>query len=129
MRTELGSWRRAWRRVGKAEVEVEVDADMVEEKLEEAAEKEEEEDNSSDKIQQPSPGRWGKNSSHALPPKDVPNSISLCLIARIAGGYTFWRFHVHIFGNSHSGLRSECRSPHRFSGAPGERNFCVHICI
>lgn len=66
-----------------------------------------------------------KNSSHALPPTDVPNSISLCLIARSA----FWRFHVHIFGNSHSGLRSECRSPHCFSGAPGERNFCVHICI
>jgi hypothetical protein len=36
-------------------VEVEVDADMVEEKLEE-----EKEDNSSDKIQQPSPGRRGK---------------------------------------------------------------------
>jgi len=45
-------------------VEVEVDADMVEEKLEEAEdeekEEEAEEDNSSDKIQQPSPGRWRK---------------------------------------------------------------------
>ena len=71
VRTELGSWRRAWRRVGKAEVEVEVDADMVKEKLEEEAEEEqeeqedelaeeEEEENNSDKILQPSPGRWGK---------------------------------------------------------------------
>ena len=67
------SWRRAWRRVGKAEVEVEVDADMAEEKLEEEARRrrgeeeeeeedgEEEEDNNSDKIKQPSPGRWGIN--------------------------------------------------------------------
>ena len=48
---------------------MEVDADMVEEKLEEEARRrrgeeeeedgEEEEDNNSDKIQQPSPGRWG----------------------------------------------------------------------
>ena len=47
---------------------MEVDADMVEEKLEEEARRrrgeeedgEEEEDNNSDKIYQPSPGRWGK---------------------------------------------------------------------
>ena len=67
LRAEVG--RRDWRRVGKAEVDVEVDADMVEEKLEEEEEeeaededKEKEEENISDKIYQPSPGRWGKNS-------------------------------------------------------------------
>ena len=43
---------------------MEVDADMVEEKLveeeeEEAEEEEEDEENISDKIYQPSPGRWG----------------------------------------------------------------------
>ena len=39
-----------------------MDAEMVEEKLDEEEEKEEEEkeENNSDKIQQPSPGRWGK---------------------------------------------------------------------
>ena len=65
MPTACGSWRRAWRRVGKAEVDmevaevdVEVDAEVVEEKEEE---EEEEERNNSDKIQQPSPGRWGKS--------------------------------------------------------------------
>ena len=74
MHTELGSWQRAWRRVGKAEVEVEVDADMIEEKLEEEGGGEGggrggggrgrggqlAEENNSDKISQPSPGRWGK---------------------------------------------------------------------
>ena len=62
MRTELGSWRRAWQRVGKAEVNMGVDAEVVEEMLEEEEEEEEEaeEENSSDKIQQPSPGRWRK---------------------------------------------------------------------
>jgi hypothetical protein len=44
-----------------AEVDVEVDAEVVEEEEEEEEEeeKEEEERNNSDKIQQPSPGRWG----------------------------------------------------------------------
>ena len=65
LRAEVG--RRDWRQVGKAEVDVELDADMVEEKPEEEeeeeAEEEEDEENSSDKIQQPSPGRWGKMST------------------------------------------------------------------
>ena len=57
---------------------MEVDADMVEEKLEEEAEDEEkeeeaEEDNSSDKIQQPSPGRWGKNQTT---PNKSPKTLS-----------------------------------------------------
>jgi CO dehydrogenase/acetyl-CoA synthase beta subunit len=44
-----------------AEVDVEVDAEVVEEKEEEEEEEKEEERNNSDKIQQPSPGRWGKS--------------------------------------------------------------------
>ena len=63
MRTELRSWRRAWPRVGKATVDVEVEAEVVEEEEdaeEEKEEEEEEEKNNSDKIKQPSPGRWGK---------------------------------------------------------------------
>ena len=59
MPTACGSWRR----VGKAEVDMEVDAKVVEEKLEEKEvedeEEEAEEENNCDKIQQPSPGRWG----------------------------------------------------------------------
>ena len=58
-------------------MKVEVDADMVEEKLEEEEaaeaeeeeEDEEEEDNSSDKIQQPSPGRWGKTIKNRIAKK------------------------------------------------------------
>jgi len=54
-------------------VAVEVDADMVEEKLaEEAAEEakkevaeEAEEERNSDKIKQPSPGRWGTSGGSA----------------------------------------------------------------
>ena len=76
MLTACGSWRRAWQRVGKAEVDMEVaevdmevaevdmevaevdlevDAEVVEEK-----EEKEKKENNSDKIIQPSPGRWGK---------------------------------------------------------------------
>ena len=40
-----------------AEVDLEVDAEVVEEKEEKEKEKKE---NNSDKIIQPSPGRWGK---------------------------------------------------------------------
>ena len=79
MHTELGSWQRAWRRVGKAEVEVEVGADMVEKKQAEEKEEEEEEEeetkiaiqekNNYDKIQQPSPGRWGTINFHECPIK------------------------------------------------------------
>ena len=75
---ELGeeSWQRAWRRVGKAEVEVEVDADMVGEKLE--GEEEEEEENSSDKILQPSPGRWGKKKIYIYIYIQIPHKVPNC---------------------------------------------------
>jgi len=63
-------------------VDVEVGADMVEEKLEEEEEEEAEEEekaeqeekddeNSSDKIQQPSPGRWGKNTKERCHPSNA----------------------------------------------------------
>ena len=42
---------------------MEVEAEVVEEKEEEKKE-EEEKNNNSDKIEQPSPGRWGKKSKH-----------------------------------------------------------------
>ena len=49
---------------------MEVDADMVEEKLaeeaaEEATKEEAEEERNSDKIKQPSPGRWGTSGGSA----------------------------------------------------------------
>ena len=75
MRTELGrpqvevqqcalnsEWRRAWPRAGKATVDVEVELgeeEEADEEKEEEEEEEEDEENSSDKIQPPSPGRWG----------------------------------------------------------------------
>jgi len=64
-------------------VDVEIDADMVEEKPEEEeeeeAEEEEDEENSSDKIQQPSPGRWGKRDHQKL-----SQSCSISLFSLIA---------------------------------------------
>ena len=63
---------------------MEIDADMVEEKPEEeeeeeAEEEEEDEENSSDKIQQPSPGRWGKRDHQKL-----SQSCSISLFSLIA---------------------------------------------
>ena len=69
MHTELGSWQRAWRRelarawrrVGKAEGETGGGGGGGRGQGGGQLADEEEEENNSDKIEQPSPGRWGKS--------------------------------------------------------------------